>query len=66
MRKAYGVVARYRKYTLRKWASWQATVQSKNDLLRVVRPTMKQAILAATRLMKKLGWELAEPWERLP
>ena len=66
MKKVSGQITKFKAGTLRKSASAVATAETGNESLRVVRPTMKQATLAANRLMKKLGWELAQPWERLP
>ena len=65
MRKVHGTTAKFEAGTLREGPSASATVESKGETLHVVRPTMKQAVLAANRLMKKLGWTLAEPWERV-
>ena len=39
-----------------------ARVSCGKDMLLVERPTRKQAVLAANRLLKKLGWELKEAW----
>ena len=40
-----------------------ASVRSGDDVLFVERRTRKQAIRAANRLLKKLGWKLKGPWE---
>lgn len=34
------------------------------DGLSVCRPTQKQAIRAANRMAKKLGWEMKTPWRK--
>ena len=68
MKKVNGRVMSFAAGSLRKKACGVAVAQSDgmSDTLSVVRPTAKQAIAAANRLMKKLGWELKAPWERLP
>ena len=34
------------------------------DSLHVCRPTQKQAIMAANRMAKKLGWKMKTPWRK--
>ena len=40
-----------------------AQVSAGDDMLLVVRPTRKAAILRANAMMAKLGWRPAGPWE---
>ena len=40
-----------------------ARVSAGDDMLIVVRPTRKAAILRANAMMAKLGWRPAGPWE---
>ena len=68
MKKMKGRVAKFRAGELRRKACACVDVyDDRHDTMLVVRRgSMKQAIAAANRLMKKLGWTLAEPWERMP
>ena len=68
MKKVNGRVMSFAAGSLRKKACGCAEIydDKRDTVLFVLRGTMKQATLAANRLMKKLGWELAKPWERLP
>ena len=34
------------------------------DSLHVCRPTQKQAVQAANRMAKKLGWKMKTPWRK--
>ena len=68
MKKVNGRVMKFEAESLRKKACGCAEMYDgkRDTVLFVLRETPKQAVSAANRLMKKLGWELAEPWERLP
>ena len=67
MKKVNGQIMKFEAGSLRKKACGVAVAQNKQktETLSIVRPTMKKAVWQAKRLMKKLGWELAEPWERV-
>ena len=66
-KKMNGRVAKFRAGELRRKACAVVDVyDDRHDTMLVVRRgSMKQAIAAANRLLKKLGWELDEPWERV-
>lgn len=68
MKKMKGRVAKFRAGELRKKACACVDVyDDRHDTMLVLRRgSVKQAVAAASRLMEKLGWELAKPWERLP
>ena len=68
MKKMNGRIAKFRAGELRRKACAVVDVydDGRDTMLVVRRGSAKQAVAAASRLMEKLGWELAKPWERLP